>query len=158
MPVPAIGDSQVAVNQRWRKAEITVLGVGEYGALHASAVEDNGDDTCDLPESLCSFLEMELPGIPIRLALLKGSHVVRLANGQAVARKQRSIPLGPKLRTAWGTVKVEPRTFVVVPGCEDTLIIGKLALEILGIFLNAELGRVARGLLELSFWSLLVAH
>lgn len=63
--------------------------------------------------------------------------IVRLANRKMVAVKQDAVFLRRKPHTAWGPVRVQHQVFVVMPGDDKTLILGRITLEMLGIFSNA---------------------
>lgn len=62
-----------------------------------------------------------------------------------VAVEEKSVPLEVNLQTAWGSVEVKPQVFVVMEGNDDTMILGRVPLGMLGIGPNAEFDRIARG-------------
>lgn len=109
---------------------------------------ESGAGIIPIPESLCSFLQHKVPGVPIRSILVESPRYVRLANGQTVEVKQEIVPLGLKFHTAWGPVELRPQVFAAYPG--DVLILRRIILRMLGSSPNAELKRVARSKLKRS--------
>lgn len=68
-----------------------------------------------------------------------------MAKGQMAAVKHEFVPVGLKLHPTWGPVEVQPQVFPLIPEDDNTLILGRITLRMLGIFPNAELDRIARG-------------
>lgn len=61
------------------------------------------------------------------------------------AVKQRSVHPSFKLHTAWGAIEVQPQIATVMPVDDNTPILERITLRMLGISPNAELDRIARG-------------
>lgn len=63
----------------------------------------------------------------------KGLWFVTLVNGQSVSVTRNSVPVGIKIDTARRPVEVQTRMFATMPANEDTIIIGRVTMEINGI-------------------------
>lgn len=89
---------------KWRPADCSdsIMGRGwDYDAwcggvdsLRTKAVPDYGADVSPIQESLCSFLELNFPGVQHCKPLVEAPRFVRLTNGQSVAVKQMRVPFG----------------------------------------------------------------
>lgn len=62
-----------------------------------------------------------------------------------LAIKQELLLMSLKLHTAWGPVDVQPQVFTVIPWDDNSLILGRITLGMLGISPKTELDRIARG-------------
>lgn len=61
--------------------------------------------------------------------------------------KHIHLSLALNLSTTWGPVEIQPQVLAVLLG-DDMLLLGRSALGILGMFLNAQLDKIARSKFE----------
>lgn len=91
---------------------------------------------------------MKFPGGPIPSTLVEGPRSVRLAEGQMVAVRTTSVPLGLKLHTARKTVQVKPQVLAVMSWDDNTRILERTIFGMLRVSPNVKFETIAYGKLE----------
>ncbi|CAN0385396.1 unnamed protein product, partial [Scytosiphon promiscuus] len=72
-------------------------------------------------------------GAHVQIPFENGPQSARTATGNVVTVTHKTVPIEVSLRTPWGTVKMPPVTFAVMPGSDNVVLFGMATMKELDI-------------------------